>query len=57
MPTTEIQIDENDLWLCLASLEKHSSTPVEGGERLIFSFVMLTWITLENGMTKQKNPA
>ena len=34
----EIQIDKNDLWLCLASLEKHYTTPVEGGERLIFSF-------------------
>ena len=34
----EIEIDKNDLWLCLASLEKHYTTPIEGGERLIFSF-------------------
>jgi hypothetical protein len=34
----EIKIDKNDLWLCLASLEKHYTTPIEGGERLIFSF-------------------
>ena len=34
----EIYVDQNDLWLCLASLEKHYTTPVDGGERLIFSF-------------------
>jgi len=34
----EIQVNQNDLWLCLASLEKHRTTPIEGGERLIFSF-------------------
>lgn len=34
----EFNIEVNDLWLCLASLEEHSSTPIYGGERLIFSF-------------------
>jgi hypothetical protein len=34
----ELEININDLWLCLASLEKHYTTPIEGGERLIFSF-------------------
>lgn len=34
----ELVIDEGDLWLCLASLEKHSSTPISGGERITFSF-------------------
>jgi hypothetical protein len=34
----ELCVDEGDLWLCLASLEKHSSTPISGGERVIFSF-------------------
>lgn len=34
----ELDVDEGDLWLCLASLEKHSSTPISGGERIIFSF-------------------
>lgn len=34
----EIQIEEHDLWLCLASLESHGTTPIYGGERLIFSF-------------------
>lgn len=34
----EFNVEVNDLWLCLASLEKHSSTPIHGGERLIFSF-------------------
>lgn len=34
----EIEVEEGDLWLCLASMELHSSTPVYSGERLIFSF-------------------
>jgi hypothetical protein len=34
----EFNIEVNDLWLCLASLETHSSTPIYGGERLIFSY-------------------
>jgi hypothetical protein len=34
----ELDINEGDLWLCLASMELHSSTPIKGGERLIFSF-------------------
>jgi hypothetical protein len=34
----EIDVEEGDLWLCLASMELHSSTPIKGGERLIFSF-------------------
>lgn len=34
----ELDIEEGDLWLCLASIETHSSTPIKGGERLIFSF-------------------
>jgi hypothetical protein len=34
----ELNISEGDLWLCLASMEFHSSTPIKGGERLIFSF-------------------
>jgi hypothetical protein len=34
----ELDINQGDLWLCLASMELHSSTPIKGGERLIFSF-------------------
>lgn len=34
----EINVEEGDLWLCLASMELHSSTPIKGKERLIFSF-------------------
>jgi hypothetical protein len=34
----EFNVEVNDLWLCLASLEKHSSTPIQDGERIIFSF-------------------
>ena len=33
-----LPVDEGDLWLCLASLERHSSTPISGGERIVFSF-------------------
>lgn len=34
----EILVDEGDMWLCLASLEWHSSTPIFDGGRVIFSF-------------------
>lgn len=34
----ELNIEEGDLWICFASMETHSSTPIKGGERLIFSF-------------------
>jgi len=34
----ELQVDEGDIWLCLAGSEKHSSTPIYGGERLVFSY-------------------
>lgn len=33
-----VPIEEGDLWLCLASLELHGSTPIVGGQRLIQSF-------------------
>lgn len=34
----EVEVKEKDLWLCIASLEEHYSTPIAGGERIIFSF-------------------
>jgi hypothetical protein len=34
----EINLEENDLWLILSSLEEHGTTPIQGGERFIFSF-------------------
>jgi hypothetical protein len=34
----EFDVSEGDLWLCIASQERHWSTPVFGGERLIYSF-------------------
>jgi hypothetical protein len=34
----EIEVEEGDLWLCIASMELHSSIPIYGGERLMFSF-------------------
>jgi hypothetical protein len=33
-----VPVAAGDLWLCLASLEKHASTPTSGGDRVIFSF-------------------
>jgi len=31
-------LEKNDLWLILASLENHGSTPIKNGERLVYSF-------------------
>jgi hypothetical protein len=33
-----VEVGVNDMWLCLASLEEHASEPVQGGERIMFSF-------------------
>lgn len=33
-----VPVAEGDLWLCIASLERHGTTPISGGERLIYSF-------------------
>lgn len=33
-----VPVAEGDLWICIASHERHSSTPISGGERLIYSF-------------------
>jgi hypothetical protein len=38
LDNVEVSVEEGDLWLCLASLERHGSTPISGGERLICSF-------------------
>jgi hypothetical protein len=32
------ELEENDLWLIFPNIEEHGSTPIEGGERLIYSF-------------------
>ena len=34
----ELELQQNDLWLIFPSLEDHGSTPIKGGERLIYSF-------------------
>lgn len=34
----KLDVEEGDLWLCLASEEEHASTPIKGGERIIVSF-------------------
>lgn len=33
----EVQIKQGDIWICFASLEAHSTTPMSGGQRLVFS--------------------
>jgi hypothetical protein len=33
-----IEVNQWDMWICLASLEEHSSTPLIKGERVVFSF-------------------
>jgi hypothetical protein len=33
-----IAVNEGDLWLCLSSIELHGTTPIYGGERLVYSF-------------------
>jgi hypothetical protein len=33
-----LPVELNDLWLCLASEESHGSTPIAGGDRVIFSY-------------------
>jgi hypothetical protein len=33
-----MHIEEGDVWLCLAGLEPHASTPITKGERIILSF-------------------
>lgn len=33
-----VSVQEGDLWICFASEEKHASTPIFGGQRLICSF-------------------
>lgn len=39
-----VQVEEGDLWLCLASLERHGSTAISGSQRLIQSFGALVSI-------------
>jgi hypothetical protein len=33
-----VSVEESDLWLCIASMERHGTTPISGGERLVYSF-------------------
>jgi len=49
----QFNIKENDLWLILASLEHHGSTPIYEGERLLYSFGCL--IKKENLINVIKN--
>jgi hypothetical protein len=49
----EVNINVGDLWLCLASMEIHSSTPIKGGERLVFSFGGLVPVEQVKNITQQ----
>lgn len=40
-----LPVAEGDLWLCIASMEQHGTTPISGGERLVYSFGALITIT------------
>jgi len=33
----EVEVKQGDMWICFASIEEHSTTPVKGGERLVLS--------------------
>jgi len=35
--TKELQIKRGDMWICFASIEDHATTPISGGQRLVFS--------------------
>jgi hypothetical protein len=50
-----IEVKENDLWLVLASLENHGSTPIQSGERLIYSFGAIIKETNVKGLINAKN--
>lgn len=50
-----IEVKENDLWLVLASLENHGSTPIQNGERLIYSFGAIIKETNIEGLIDEKN--
>lgn len=46
-----LELREGDMWLCFASLESHGSTPVFGGERVIFSYgALVAADTVERGL-------
>jgi len=47
-------VEKNDLWLILASLEDHGSTPIENGERLIYSFGAIIEKDKINKILKEK---
>lgn len=51
----EILVDRGDMWLCLASLEWHSTTPIFGGNRVIFSFGGLVPVGQINEIVAQNN--
>jgi hypothetical protein len=48
-----IEIEIGDLWIVLASLEQHGSTPMFGGERVIFSYGALVPMEQVTEITKK----
>ena len=49
-----VPVEEGDLWLCLSSRERHGSTPISGGERLICSFGALVPIAALSHIIKEQ---
>ena len=49
-----VPVEEGDLWICFASHEIHSSTPISGGERLICSFGALVPIAALSHIIKEQ---
>jgi len=48
-----IEVEIGDLWIVLASLEQHGSTPMFGGERVIFSYGALVPMEQVTEITKK----
>jgi hypothetical protein len=54
----EINVAQGDIWLILANLEEHGSTPVFNGERIIFSFGGLVEdLQIQKLLKHKKEPA
>lgn len=51
-----MEVEKGDLWLVLASLEEHGSTPINGGERLLFSFGGLVPVEQIKAIIKSGGP-
>jgi hypothetical protein len=51
-----VPVSEGDLWLCIASHERHSTTPIHGGERIIYSFGALVGLEQLRPLIAESTP-